>query len=164
MKITPTSFVTLDYLMRTADQDPLPPNAQGEEISLCLGMGLLPPSLEEAMVGMGINEQKTVRLTPEQSFGEVDESLITEVPRKDFDPVAAPKPGDVYETMDEQGHPVYFMVKELKDDTVVIDFNHPLAGKEVIFTITVKAVREATPEDLAGFSTCSCGRSTPHEH
>ena len=65
---------------------------------------------------------------------------------------------------DEGGHPVYFVVKGLKDDIVVIDFNHPLAGQDVEFDITVKAVREATPEDTQGCHSCSCGTPHPHEH
>jgi len=67
-------------------------------------------------------------------------------------------------TRDEEGHPVYFIVKALEPETVVIDFNHPLAGKEVEFAITLKSVREATPEDLQGCTCAECGGSHPHEH
>jgi FKBP-type peptidyl-prolyl cis-trans isomerase 2 len=141
-----------------------PSSGEPEELSFCLGWGHLPSTLEEAMVGMEPNEQKTVRLTPEQAFGEIDQDLIQEVPRGEFDPNISPEPGDVFETTDDQGHPIYFVVKDLRPDSVIIDFNHPLAGKEVEFAITLKAVREATPDDLKGCTCPSCAGSDRHEH
>lgn len=164
MKVTPTSFVTIDYLIRSDEDEYFPESRQPEELSFCLGVGLMPGPLEEALVGMAPNEQKTVNLSPEEAFGEVDESLIMEVPRQEFDPEVNPEPGDVFETTDEEGHPVYFIVKAMTLEAVVIDFNHPLAGKEVEFDITLKAVREATPEDLKECSCSECGGSHPHEH
>jgi FKBP-type peptidyl-prolyl cis-trans isomerase 2 len=162
MKVTPTSFVTIDFLIRT-DEIELQ-TGQPEELSFCLGWGLMPKALEEAMVGMSLHEHRVVRLTPQQAFGEVDEDLILELDRQDFDPGLTPEPGDVFETTDEEGHPVYFVVKALESDTVVVDFNHPLAGKEVEFLVTLKGVREATPEDAEGCTCSHCGGTHSHEH
>jgi len=164
MRVTPTSFVTIDYLIRSDEDEYFPDTREPEELSFCLGAGLMPGPLEEALVGMAPNEHKTVRLSPEEGFGEVDENLILEVPRQEFDPEVNPEPGDVFETTDEEGHPVYFIVRSLESDSVVIDFNHPLAGKEVEFAITLKTVREATSEDLQACSCTDCGGSHPHEH
>ena len=105
-----------------------------------------------------------IRLSPQEAFGEIDANLIHEVPREEFDPEANPETGDVFETTDEQGHAAYFVVKDIRPESVVIDFNHPLAGKEVEFAITLKAVREATPDDIKGCSCSECGGSHPHEH
>lgn len=163
MKVTPTSFVTIDYLIRS-EGEYFPKTGEPEELSFCLGCGLMPGPLEEALVDMTLNEKKIVRLSPDEAFGEVDETLIQEVPRQNFDPEVNPEPGDVFETTDEEGHQVYFVVKSLEPETVVIDFNHPLAGKEVEFAITLKAVREATPEDMKVCSCPECGGSHPHEH
>lgn len=164
MKVTPTSYVTIDYLIRSAEDDLYPDTGEPEELSFCLGWGLMPVALEEAMVGMALHEQRTVRLSPEQAFGAFDENLVVELPRQDFDPSVNPEPGDLFETNDEEGHPVYFVVKSLSPDTVVVDFNHPLAGQEVEFQVTLKEVREATPEDTKGCTCSQCGGSHPHEH
>lgn len=164
MKVTSSSFVTIDYLIRTGDNEHYPRSGEPEELSFCLGWGLMPAPLEEAMLGMTLKEHKVVRLTPLQAFGEVDEKLILEVPRTDFAPEVHPEPGDVFETTDEEGHPTYFVVKAVQPDLVTIDFNHPLAGKEVEFVITVKGVREATPEDIKSCSCPECGGSHPHGH
>jgi len=164
MKVTPTSFVTIDYVIRTGESEYYPRTREPEELSFCLGWGLMPGPLEEAMVGMTKNEEKTIQLAPQEAFGEVDANLIQEVPRAEFDPEANPEEGDVFETTDEEGHPVYFVVREMRPESVVIDFNHPLAGKEVAFEITLKEVREATPDDVKGCSCPDCGGTHPHEH
>ncbi len=164
MKVTPTSFVTIDFFIRTVDEEFPSPSGNPEEISFCLGYGLMPSALEEAMVGMVPNERRTVRLSPAQAFGEVNQDLIMELDRADFDPNLDIRPGDLFETVDEEGHPVYFLVKALRPDTVVADFNHPLAGKEVEFQITLKEVREATPEDAQQCICCHCGETHSREH
>ena len=161
MKVTPKSFVIIDYVIRSGEDEYYPKSGEPEELSFCLGWGLMPGPLEEAMVGMSLNEQKTIRLAPQEAFGEIDEDLVHEVPRDEFDPETNPEPGDVFETTDEEGHTAYFVVKDLRPESVIIDFNHPLAGKEVEFAITLKEVREATPEDVKG---CSCSCDEPHSH
>ena len=163
MKVTPTSFVTIDYVIRSGENEYYPKSGEPEELSFCLGWGLMPCPLEEAMVGMTPNEQKTIRLSPQEAFGEIDDNLVHEVPREEFDPEVSPEPGDVFETTDEEGHTAYFVIKDLRAESVVIDFNHPLAGKEVEFAITLKEVREATPEDVKGCSCASCDDGS-HSH
>jgi FKBP-type peptidyl-prolyl cis-trans isomerase 2 len=164
MKVTPTSFVTIDYVIRSGENEYYPRTREPEELSFCLGWGLMPGAMEEAMVGMALNEYKAIRLAAHEAFGEIDNDLIHEVPRSEFDPEANPEPGDVFETTDEEGHSSYFVVKDLQPEAVVIDFNHPLAGKEVEFLITLKAVREATQEDIKGCSCSECGGDHPHDH
>lgn len=154
MKVTENSFVTIDYVIRLREGQTFPQDGVPESISFCLGHGVMPPALEEAMVGMAVNENKCVHLKADEAYGEVDEELITEVDRADFDKEVELRPGLVFETMDEENHPVYFVISEVKADTVVIDFNHPLAGKEVDIDFTVKEARTATEADLRG--QCSC--------
>jgi FKBP-type peptidyl-prolyl cis-trans isomerase SlyD len=148
MKIDKTSFVSIDYLIRMGEKDYYPANGQPEELSFCMGWGVMPQGLEETLLGLEENAQKMVHLSAAEAYGEVDEELIMEVPRSDFAPDVELKPGQVFETEDEEGHPVYFVVQEVRPETVVIDFNHPLAGKELEVSFTVRQVREATPEDL----------------
>ena len=101
MKVTPTSFVTIEYLIRSGENEYFPKTKEPEELSFCLGWGLMPGPLEEAMVGMTIDGQKTIRLSPQEAFGEIDDDLVHEVPREEFDPEANPEEGDVFETTDE---------------------------------------------------------------
>ncbi len=165
MQIDKNSCVSIEYLIRLGEKEYYPPNGQPEEISFCMGWGVMPPGLEEALLGMKVDEQKMVRLTAAQAYGEIDQELIMEVPRSDFDPKLELKPGLVFETQDVEGHPAYFIVNEVRPEEVVIDFNHPLAGKHLEVSFTVRQVREATPEDLQEMQTCpECGEGSPHQH
>ena len=154
MKIDKSSFVTIDYLIRMGEKDYYPPNGQPEEISFCMGWGVMPPGLEEAMLGLEERIRRWFALSPGEAYGEIDQELIMEVPRADFAPDVELRPGQVFETENEEGHPVYFVVQEVRPETAVIDFNHPLAGKELEVSFTVRQVREATPEDLEQQHSC----------
>jgi len=156
MKIDKNSFVTINYLIKLDDGDTYPPGGQPEEISFCMGLSAMPPGLEEALLGMEVNQQKVVHLNATDAYGELDQELIMEVPRSDFDPETELKEGMVFETENEDGNPVYFVVQEVKPEAVVIDFNHPLAGRDLEVSFTIREVREATPEDQKEHEACSC--------
>ncbi|MCL4501129.1 MAG: peptidylprolyl isomerase [Deltaproteobacteria bacterium] len=167
MKIGKDSFVSIDYLIRLGENETYPPNGQPEEISFCMGWGAMPPGLEEAMIGLEPGAQRVVQLPAEQAYGEFDPELLMEVPRADFDPNVELAPGLVFETENDEGQTVYFIVQEVKGDQVSIDFNHPLAGKDLEINFTVRQVREATPEDLEAHQGCSCtacGEGGAHSH
>lgn len=164
MKIDKTSFVAIDYLIRMGEKDYYPPNGKPEEISFCMGWGVMPPGLEDALLGLEENAQKVVRLSAAEAYGETDQELIMEVPLSDFSPDVELKPGQVFETEDEEGHQVYFVVQEVRPETAVIDFNHPLAGKELEVSFTVRQVREATPEDLQQQHSCFECEGGEHKH
>ncbi|MEJ5329439.1 MAG: peptidylprolyl isomerase [Desulfobaccales bacterium] len=160
MQITPESFVTVDYLIRLPSGQSFPPGGTPERLSFCMGHGIMPPDLEAALVGLTVGDSRTVHLTPEQAYGEVDEDLIVEIPKAEFDPNVELTPGVVFETEDEEGHPVYFILMEVKDDTVVVDFNHPLAGQALDVSVTVREVREATAADRAACTCEACSTGT----
>ena len=135
MKIDKNSFVTIDYLISLGEEETYPPDGKPEEISFCMGWGAMPPGLEEALIGMEESEGKIVHLSAEQAYGEFDDELLMEVPRSDFAPEVEVKPGLVFETENEERQPVFFIIQEVRPETVLIDFNHPLAGKDLTFEI-----------------------------
>lgn len=165
MKIDGDSFVTLDYLIRVGQEETYPPGGQSEQVSFLMGRGVMPPGLEEAIIGLQVNDHRVLRLSPAQAYGEIDHDLIMEVPREEFPAELELHPGLVFETEDEEGRPAYFMIQEVRPDLVVIDFNHPLAGKELEVSFTVRQVREATPQDLEQCPSCSEGETGgTHRH
>ncbi len=156
MKIDKNSYVTIDYLINLGEAETYPPDGKPEEISFCMGWGAMPPGLEEALIGMKVNDSRVVSLKAAQAYGEFDDELLMEVPRSDFAPEVELRPGLVFETENEEGQAVYFIVQEVRPETVLIDFNHPLAGKDMEVSFTIRQVREATPEDLKEHQACSC--------
>jgi FKBP-type peptidyl-prolyl cis-trans isomerase SlyD len=164
MKISKTSFVTLEYLIRLGEKETYPPGNQPEQVSFPMGQGIMPPGLEQALLGLSVDDHQVVRLTPEQGYGVLDPELVMEVPRDDFPLGTEVRQGMVFETVNDEGHPVFFLVRKVDAGTVTIDFNHPLAGHELEVDFTIRGVRETTPEDLAS-PACSCGcQGEPHQH
>ena len=168
MKIDKNSFVTIDYLINLGKEKTYPLDGKPEEISFCMGWGAMPPGLEEALMGMAVNDHKVITLAAEQAYGQFDDELVMEVPRADFGHEVELRPGLIFETENEEGQPVYFIVQEVRPESVLIDFNHPLAGKDLEVSFTIRKVREATPEDLKEHQqacTCSeCQEGGSHQH
>jgi FKBP-type peptidyl-prolyl cis-trans isomerase SlyD len=156
MKVDQNSFVTIDYLIKLSGDETYPPDGKPEEISFCMGGGAMPPGLEEALLGLEVDDHKVVTLSAEQAYGEFDDELLMEVPRSDFAPEVELRPGLVFETENEDGQAVFFIVQEVQPETVLIDFNHPLAGKDLEVAFTIRQVRETTPEDLKEDQACTC--------
>jgi len=164
MKIDEKSFVTIEYLIRLGGKETYPPGGQPERVSFPMGQGIMPPGLEKALMGLKVDDHQVVHLTQEQAYGALDPELVMEVPRDDFPKGTEVRPGMVFETENDEGRPVFFLVRKVGAENVTIDFNHPLAGHELEVDFTIRAIRETTPEDLAA-PACSCGcQGEPHQH
>lgn len=105
-----------------------------EPLRATLGNNQLISGFENGLVGMEVGEKRTVEIEPENAYGEVHDHLIQEVDKTQM-------PGEVevgiaLQAQTQMG-PVQFIVKEVKDETVILDANHPLAGKKLIFDLEV---------------------------
>ena len=98
------------------------------------------PGLEKGLSGMEVNEQKSIRLQPEEAFGPVDAKAFKEVPKTEI-PAEALKVGTPLSIRGPEGKDVIIQVREVKRKTVILDFNHPLAGKTLNFDVTVLAIQ-----------------------
>ena len=104
--------------------------------------------LENAMMGMKVGESKDVVVAPADGYGEFDGDAYLDVPRDQF-----PKDMELEEDMeltvrDDSGEGRYARVESIEDNTVRLNFNHPLAGEELRFNVKVVALREPTEEEL----------------
>jgi FKBP-type peptidyl-prolyl cis-trans isomerase 2 len=103
-----------------------------EPISFTIGAKQVIPGFENALMGMSVGESKTVTLSPEEGYGNVIAEMIQEVP-KEFVPDTV-KVGEMLTANTEQG-PFNVVVAEVKDDVVILDGNHPMAGKVLNFEL-----------------------------
>jgi FKBP-type peptidyl-prolyl cis-trans isomerase 2 len=113
-----------------------------------IGSNHLMPGFEKAVLDMTVNEEKTITLQPEEAFGPVRQELIQTVNRDSFGSDLSPQPGMVLGmTIEQDGkkHKVPALVTEVNGDEIIIDYNHPLAGKSLTFTITLMAIQKQTP-------------------
>ena len=108
-----------------------------EPLTVALGQGQLIPGFENGLIGMTIGENKTVEIEPENAYGDVNPQLMSEVPITQVP--EGVKVGDMLQGQNQFG-PVNVVVTEVKESTVVLDMNHPLAGKKLIFDLEVVSV------------------------
>jgi FKBP-type peptidyl-prolyl cis-trans isomerase SlyD len=97
------------------------------------------PGLEAAIEGMKKGERKHVVVAPADGYGPIDPLAIREV-KKELIPAAAQKVGAQLQGQAADGSTAFPRVKEIKAETVVLDFNHPLAGKTLHFDVTVLSI------------------------
>jgi FKBP-type peptidyl-prolyl cis-trans isomerase 2 len=105
-----------------------------EPLEVTLGQGMLIPGFESGLIGMSLGEKKTIEIEPDQAYGERRNDMTNEIP-KSYVPEGV-KVDDMLTGQSPQG-PVNVRVAEVKEDTVVLDANHPLAGKKLIFDLEV---------------------------
>lgn len=138
-KVDVNSTVSVNYTGRLEDGTVFDSslNPGREPLSATLGQGSLIPGFEKGLLGMSIGESKTVNIPCTDAYGELNEQLVAEVP-KDRVPEDVTE-GQMLQTMTQQG-PMNVVVKEVKEDVVILDANHPLAGKDLIFDLEVVSI------------------------
>ena len=146
MKIDKNTAVTLQFKV-TDLQGKLIEDGKEPTVYLHGGYGNTLPKIEEALTGQQSGYQITLDLQPQDAFGVRDEGLLRTLPKKQFPPGV--KVGGQLEGHGDDGHVMVFNVMKIKGDTVLLDGNHPLAGKALRFAIKVLDVRQASEEEIA---------------
>jgi len=148
MKITKDSVVSIDYRLHLGDGEVVDESEPGEPLVYLHGHGETVPGLENALEGKATGDKLQVKVSPDEGYGDHDPEKIEEVPRGEFPDELELKVGSILTATDDDGNEMDFLIKEMKGDSIVVDFNHPLAGKTLHFDVTVREVRAATPEEL----------------
>lgn len=128
--------VALEYTLKLDDGSVVQTNKDSEPLKYTQGENQILPALERELEGMEVDEQKIVELAAEDAYGDVNPEAFKEVPSEQI-PEGARRVGA---RLSAQGYTGTIRVAEIKDDTVVLDFNHPLAGKDLTFDVRVVAI------------------------
>ena len=146
MKIEKDTAVTLRFKVSEISGKVIEESAD-PSVYLHGGYGNTLPKVEEALEGQEAGFQVTLDLQPLDAFGLRDETLLQTIPKSKFPPGV--KIGGQLEGRGEDGSQHIFNVVKIKGDTVMLDGNHPLAGKALRFQVKVLDVRAATEEEIA---------------
>jgi FKBP-type peptidyl-prolyl cis-trans isomerase SlyD len=146
-KVTDGQVVSMEYTLRV-DGKVIDSSASGDPLEYLHGAANIIPGLEREMDGMLIGESKNVLVVAEDGYGEVDEEAFLEAPRSEFPEDMPLKPGLEMELTGPDGNPMYARVERVEGETVVLNMNHPLAGKELNFDVKVVGLRDATDEEM----------------
>lgn len=135
-------LVSLEYTLKLDDKNVLESNVGREPMTYTHGAQEIVPGLEKAIEGLAIGDKKHVTVKPVDGYGEIDPKAIQEV-KKSQVPEKAWKVGAELEAKSPDGQSMLLRVTEVKTDTLVLDFNHPLAGKTLYFDVKVLDVKTA---------------------
>lgn len=165
MKIGEKTFVSLSYTLKV-DGQVVDQTTKENPLQFIYGAGFLLPKFEEQLAGLEPGDTFDFTLTAEDGYGVVNEDMIVEVPKNAFMINGAIEEG-LLEIGNEipmstsDGHHLLGRVKEVTEDNVRMDFNHPMAGKTLDFSGEIVDVREATEADyqqfMGGGCNCGCG-------
>jgi FKBP-type peptidyl-prolyl cis-trans isomerase SlyD len=140
--------VKLAYKL-TVDGEVLDEAGMNDALEFLQGHRNIIPGLESQLAGMKVGEQKSVVVPPETGYGHLDKNAIDEIPLTEFPEGVTPEVDMELEIKDKEGNEMFGKVLSVQGDNVTMDFNHPLAGKELHFDVTVVGLRNATAEELA---------------
>lgn len=110
---------------------------RGEPLQFTMGKGQLIPGFEKGLLDMKVKEKKTITIPQKEAYGEPKNELIQEVPKDQLPEDLEPKVGMGLVSQTPNGQEINLIVKEVNDDTIVVDGNHPLAGKDLVFDLEV---------------------------
>ena len=130
------SVVRFEYTLSGENGEVIESNKGKDPVTYTHGQHEVIPGLEKELSGMKVNEEKNICLQPEEAYGAVDPKGFKEVPKTEI-PAAAIEVGTPLSARSSEGEDVIIRVHEVKQKTVILDFNHPLAGKTLNFDVKV---------------------------
>lgn len=157
-KIEKNIVVTLDYRLEVNGNE-----IDSGPIQFLQGHGNIIPGLESQIEGMDLGEEREIMVKAQDAYGEYDAELEIDVPLSTFPEDFEIKLGHPMRMQDGEGHVFTGVAVAISDDTVKLNLNHPLAGKDLLFKTKVTDLRSATAEEIErgslarGCSGCSSG-------
>jgi len=139
MEIAKGSKVAIEYTLTLGDEQVVDSNVGGQPLQYTHGEGHIIPGLENALVGKKQGDNLSVTVAPEQGYGPVHQEAIVEVKLEQL-PEEAQQVGMKVQGQTPEGQMVQAEVVELREGTAILDFNHPLAGKQLHFAVKVLEV------------------------
>jgi len=141
--------VAIEYEVKEAGTTEIVDTNKGAEpLEFLTGTGQIIIGLENALIGMEEGESGDILVKASDAYGEVNPEALQTLPKEQFEGVELAE-GLVLYGQGEQGETVQVVVKSFTEEDVTIDFNHPLAGKDLMFSVTVIGVRDATEDEIA---------------
>lgn len=131
--------VSIEYSLYLEDGTMVDSNVGGDPFVYTHGAHQIIPGLESRLEGLKEGDERKIKVPAEEGYGLVDMNAFKEVD-KDKIPPDALEVGTMLEAKDENGYVIPVRLHEIKDDTVILDFNHPLAGKDLVFDVKILKV------------------------
>ena len=148
MTVKKDAVVEMHYTLKNDSGEVVDSSKGQDPMPFIQGRGNIIPGLEKALEGMKAGESCDVSVKPEDGYGVHHAEGIQEIPKEALQGIENIEIGMELQSQDEQGNPFIVRVEEIKDDVVIINANHPLAGQTLHFNVSIESVREATADEL----------------
>jgi len=145
-EINMNSLILMHYSIALTNGIEIESSFNDEPVEINMGSGDVTEGMELALFGLKEGDKQTLTLTAEQGFGVRDEDNIHDMPLSDFPENLPPEVGLSYSFESPEDGEIPGTVLSIKDDMAEIDFNHPLAGQEIVFTVDILGVNNAQSE------------------
>ncbi|MCK0132520.1 peptidylprolyl isomerase [Flavobacteriaceae bacterium F08102] len=133
--------VKVNYTGKLVDGQVFDSSEGREPLEVTLGQGQLIPGFEKGLINMKLNEKKTITIAKEDAYGDVIEDLKHEVNKSELPQDMTPEVGMGLVSTTPDGREMNLRVIEVKDETIIIDANHPLAGQDLVFDLEVVEIK-----------------------
>lgn len=144
-KIQRNSIVTLNHQIGFTDGSLLEDTFEEQPLTYRLGSGELAEGLELSLLGLQEGDEQTIDIGADLAFGHIDENLVQTLPREEFNPDYSLAPGLIIEFSTPAGETLPGTILEFDDNQVKVDFNHPLAGHTVRYSVRIVEVETPDP-------------------
>jgi FKBP-type peptidyl-prolyl cis-trans isomerase SlyD len=149
MNITKDRVVSIDYTLTDKDDQFIDSTSGAQPLDYLHGYQNIIPGLEQALEGRFEGDNFKVNIPAAEAYGERDEGLVMALPRENFGDTETIEEGMRFEASTPDGSSHVVTVTRVEGDSITIDGNHPLAGRDLNFDVTVTAIRDANAEELA---------------
>jgi len=141
-QVKENNTVKVNYTGKLSDGQVFDSSEGKEPMEFTLGQGQLIPGFEKGLIDMKLNEKKTITIAKEEAYGEINNDLIQEVEKTQLPQDMTPEVGMGLVSKSPDGQEMNLLVVEVREESIVIDGNHPLAGKELIFDLEVVEIKD----------------------
>jgi len=158
---------SVEYTVKNETGEVVDSNVGAAPLEFISGKQQMIPGFEKAVTEMNVGEEKEVKIPSAEAYGEYRDDLTQTLPKEQFEGIELQKGMTLY-GQGPDGQTVAVTVKDFNDNDVTIDYNHPLAGQDLTFTIKVLSERDATADEVlsgeigGGHSSCGCGSCETH--
>lgn len=139
-QVKENNTVKVHYTGKLSDGQIFDTSEGKEPLEFTLGQGSLIPGFEKGLIDMKLNEKKTITISKDDAYGDLSEELIQEVPKSQLPAEMTLEVGMGLVSKTPEGQEMNLLVVEVREESVVLDGNHPLAGKDLIFELEVVAI------------------------
>ncbi|MCU7835660.1 MAG: peptidylprolyl isomerase [gamma proteobacterium symbiont of Taylorina sp.] len=148
MSIIQDQIVAIKYTA-SVENEVVDNNMENETpLFFMFGRGQMMPGLESRITDMNIGDTADLDIPAEEAYGEHNPDAVQTVPKEHLEHIELHE-GLILQGQGESGEPVMVMVKEINDDSVIMDHNHPLAGQDVSFSLSIEDIRDPSEEELS---------------